>query len=62
MALVQRLCLWSYINQLKNDDPGVVDFKVDGRITDIPAVGTDPKPSVGFLLLRSQVSLSSYNP
>ena len=23
---------WSYIKQLKNDDPGVPDFKVDGRI------------------------------
>ena len=24
--------LWSYIKQLKNEDPGVADFKVDGRI------------------------------
>ena len=23
---------WSYIKQLKNDNPGVADFKVDGRI------------------------------
>ena len=23
---------WSYIKQLKNEDPGVADFKVDGRI------------------------------
>ena len=25
-------CFWSYIKQLKNDDPGVADFNIDNRI------------------------------
>lgn len=66
------------IKQFKNDDRGVADFEVDGRIicdwnlkselfsdqfssvftnedpTNIPAVGTNPKPSISAIIVTSQ--------
>jgi len=48
---------WSYIKQLKNVDPGISDFKGDGKI--VSDGRTIPLPSRLSVLNRNQLSTHS---